>query len=67
MSKNVKVRTNNTVKSPIVYKIKNIGEVVIILEKRRNWTRIKFDGEDNKTYIGWVFTRYISRLIVSLY
>ncbi|WP_010296715.1 SH3 domain-containing protein [Clostridium senegalense] len=62
IANDVEIRTNNTFESPIVYKMRNFGEVVVILETDDDWAKIKFDGEDNKTYIGWMFASYIERV-----
>ena len=55
------VRTNRTIKSPIIYKL-ILGEVVTVVDKCRSWTKIKFEGVDNYTYMGWIFTCYITKV-----
>lgn len=58
--KSLDVRTGRSIKSPIIYRL-SLGDTVIIIDKRKNWTKVKFTGKDDYDYEGWVFTRYISR------
>ncbi|MBU3176677.1 SH3 domain-containing protein [Clostridium estertheticum] len=55
------VKTGNNSRSPIIYKL-SLGETVKIIEGNRDWTKIQFDGKDNCSYMGWVFTIYIDRV-----
>lgn len=56
------VRTSNSTKSKVIaYAF--FGEVVEIVNKKRNWCLIKRYDSENDTYVqGWVFTRYLGRI-----
>ena len=55
------VREKDTTKSRIIYSL-NRGDVVKIINKQKNWTKIQYRNRDETIAItGWVFTRYISR------
>ncbi|MDF1875795.1 SH3 domain-containing protein [Sulfurimonas sp. SAG-AH-194-I05] len=56
------VRKNHSTKSKIIgYTF--FGEVVEIIEKKRNWCLIKRYDSESETYVqGWVFTRYLGRI-----
>lgn len=55
------VRSSNSIKSSSIYKL-SLGQVVRILHKNKNWTRIEYENEDESIIIrGWVNTRYISK------
>ena len=55
------VRSNNATKSAVIYSL-NRGDVVKIINKQKNWTKVEYKNEDETVIItGWVFTRYISR------
>ena len=56
------VRKSNSIKSKIIaYTF--FGEVVEIVNKKRNWCLIKRYDSESETYIqGWVFTRYLGRI-----
>lgn len=39
------------------------GQVVIVKQKNRNWTQIKWRANDTQqSYTGWVFTRFLKKL-----
>jgi hypothetical protein len=56
------VRKSNSKKSKLIgYTF--FGEVVEIVNKKRNWCLIKRYDSESETYIqGWVFTRYLGRI-----
>ncbi|URZ15483.1 hypothetical protein [Clostridium felsineum] len=55
------VRVSDSMKSYSIYKLK-LCQVVKIIHKNKNWTRIEYENEDGSIVIrGWVNTRYISR------
>ena len=55
------VRQNPNTKSPIIDEL-FLGEVVRIIEKRKNWTLVEYKQEISQKEIrGWVFTRYIRK------
>jgi len=56
------VRKSNSIKSKVIaYTF--FGEVVEIINKKRNWCLIKRYDSESETYIqGWVFTRYLGRI-----
>ena len=56
------VRSNNSTKSRLVGKL-YFGQMVRILQKKKNWTLIEYYGKDEDQIIikGWTFTRYIKR------
>lgn len=55
------VRSKDTTKSRIIYSL-NRGDVVKIINKQKNWTKIEYkNGDETVVITGWVFTRYISR------
>ena len=58
--KSLNVKTHNTTKSPVIYKL-SLGEIVIIIEKNQEWTNIQFIGKDDNNYIGWVSSRSIDK------
>ena len=58
--KSLNVKTSNNIKSPIIYKLP-LGEIVIIIDINREWTKIQFTGKDDCNYRGWVSTIYINR------
>lgn len=59
-SLNVRQRPQrNSKKIGVLY----VGQIVILLEKRRNWSLVVYNDESNKITIqGWVFTRYLKKL-----
>jgi hypothetical protein len=55
------VRVNHSTHSVCVGKL-YFGQLVHIIQKKRNWTLIEYLKKDDEFYIrGWVFTRYIER------
>lgn len=55
------VRVSNSIKSRSIYSL-NMGSVVKIINKQKNWTKIEYKNEDETVIIKrWVFTRYINR------
>jgi len=70
LSKNFRIVTKNDLivreRKTINAKIKgqlNHGDIVQIIEKKRNWTYVHFSNyEDSKIVEGWVFTRYLKQI-----
>lgn len=58
--KSLDVRVSGQLKAPIIYKL-SLGEVVTIVERQKDWTKVFFQGKDEVNYTGWVFSRYISK------
>jgi hypothetical protein len=40
----------------------HFGQVVRVVEKRRNWTLVAYQKEDGEVVKGWVLTRYLEKL-----
>lgn len=40
----------------------HFGQVVRVIEKRRNWTLVAYQKEDGEVVKGWVLTRYLEKL-----
>ncbi|WP_339229346.1 SH3 domain-containing protein [Aeribacillus sp. FSL K6-2833] len=40
----------------------HFGQVVRVIEKRRNWTLVVYQKEDGEVVKGWVLTRYLEKL-----
>ena len=58
---NLNVRSKNTINSAVIYCL-NKGDVVKIINKQKNWTKIEYKNDDETISVtGWVFTRYISK------
>ena len=58
---NLNVRSKNTINSAVIYCL-NKGDVVKIINKQKNWTKIEYKNNDETISVtGWVFTRYISK------
>jgi len=56
---NLNVRYSNSRKSKIVGTL-HFGNLVIIVNKRRNWTLVEWSDPNSEILIrGWVFTRYL--------
>ena len=56
------VRKSSSTKSKVIA-FTFFGEVVEIVNKKRNWCLIKRYDSESETYIqGWVFTRYLGRI-----
>ena len=53
------LRISPTKKAKIISKL-NVGTLVIVLEKRKNWIKIETTINDCKIQ-GWAFTRYVKR------
>lgn len=56
---NIRNISSATKKAKILGQL-NLGDVIKIIDKKKNWTKIYFENE-NVTIKGWVFTRYISK------
>lgn len=59
-SESLDVRTSNKLRAPIIYKL-SLGDIVNIIEKHDDWTKVAFQGSDENNYSGWVLSRYISK------
>ena len=57
---NVRLRLKPSTSSQILDELV-IGQVVTILERRKNWIKVEYMYEDEETLKGWVFTRYTAR------
>jgi hypothetical protein len=57
---NVKLRSAPTIKSEVV-ELLSLGQVVVFIEKQRNWTFVVVHFENGETASGWIFTRYVAR------
>ncbi|GAJ41738.1 SH3 domain-containing protein [Saccharococcus caldoxylosilyticus] len=40
----------------------HFGQVVRVIEKRKNWTFVAYQKEDGEVVKGWVLTRYLEKL-----
>jgi len=55
------VRRRNYQRSLLLGKL-YLGEIVFVIEKKKNWTLIQWQDEDNDLFIrGWVFSRYLKK------
>ena len=58
----LEVRNGKSIDAKIQGKL-NHGDVVQIIEKKRNWTYISFSNyQDGEVIEGWVFTRYLKQI-----
>lgn len=58
----LEVRKGKSIDAKIQGKL-NHGDVVQIIEKKRNWTYISFSNyQDGEVIEGWVFTRYLKQI-----
>lgn len=49
--------------SPAVANLQ-LGQVVVLLEKRKDWSRVAWRADDDSSALqGWVFTRYATRIV----
>lgn len=56
------VRIDMSTKKQIIGKL-SFGDIVEVVDKRRNWCLVKKYYSESDTYIqGWVFTRYLGRI-----
>lgn len=59
---NVRLRANPSTKSEI-YDELVLGQVVTVLNKKKNWIEVTYEYEDKKPISGWVFTRYTAKFV----
>lgn len=60
-TKNLEVRTNPAVKSPILGNL-HFGQVLVLVEKRKAWSLVAWSDDDGNIALqGWVFSRYVSK------
>ncbi|CAD6878421.1 hypothetical protein [Methylomonas albis] len=57
---NVKLRSAPNIKSEIV-ELLSLGQVVVFIEKQRNWTFVVVHFDNGESASGWIFTRYVAR------
>lgn len=55
------VRQTNTRNTKAVDML-HFGQVVRVIEKRRNWSLVAYQKEDGEVIKGWVLTRYLEKL-----
>ena len=60
------LRKKPSVSSAILDEVE-LGQIVKILSKRRNWIEIEYHHESGEIMTGWVFTRYTKRFVNNLY
>ncbi len=41
--------------------ILNLGQVVAVIDEKKNWVKIEYETVDGSHYKGWVFKRYVSK------
>lgn len=57
---NVRLRSQPSTKSEVLDEL-DLGQVVAVVSKERNWIEIQYEYEDGETKVGWVFARYTSK------
>ena len=57
---NVRLRSKPRTDSNIIDDLK-FGQVVTVLDKKKNWIKVSYSYEDDEVLIGWVFTRYTAK------
>lgn len=61
IGKSLNVRVNPSAQSPIIGKL-HVGQVVRLIEKRKDWSRVVWADDELGTVIqGWVFSRYLGK------
>ncbi|AUN00134.1 hypothetical protein CF060_08365 [Clostridium botulinum] len=55
------IKSDCSMKSNTIAKL-DVGKVVEILYKNKNWTLIEWECEDGNTNTGWTLTRYLARI-----
>ncbi|NFB52043.1 hypothetical protein EXM40_04310 [Clostridium botulinum] len=55
------IKSDCSMKSSTISKL-DVGKVVKIVYKNKNWTLIEWECEDGNTNIGWTLTRYLARI-----
>lgn len=58
---NLKVKRSSRVDSETLYTL-NFGNLVELIDKKRNWARIRITNYDSEVIEGWVFTRYLEKI-----
>ncbi|GAF24660.1 hypothetical protein JCM19047_4588 [Bacillus sp. JCM 19047] len=57
------VREGDKKKSSVIGFVEE-GDVVLIAEKKRNWTKVGFYNDNGKLTEGWVLTRYLKEIAI---
>ena len=57
---NVRLREKPSTSSNILDEL-DLGQVVFVVSKKRNWIEVMYKYENNEVLRGWVFTRYTAR------
>lgn len=61
--KNLPVHNSKSLKSRVIGEL-YFADVILIIEKKKNWTLIEYNNTKEDIYIkGWVLTRYIIRFV----
>ncbi|EAT16739.1 SH3 domain-containing protein [Desulfuromonas acetoxidans] len=58
---NLRLRASPNKNSSIINKLQ-LGQLVMVISKKKNWIEIQYTCSDTEIYQGWVFTRYTTRL-----
>jgi len=56
---NVRLRSSPSTNSAILDELQ-LGQVVLVLSKKKNWIEVQYNYNNDETLQGWVFTRYTS-------
>ncbi|WP_027339971.1 SH3 domain-containing protein [Halonatronum saccharophilum] len=56
----LEVRKSETINSEIVDHL-YFSNVVLVVRKKRNWMLVKYNNQEDKPVIGWIFSRYTSK------
>jgi uncharacterized protein YgiM (DUF1202 family) len=57
---NVQLRAKATAKSECLDEL-TIGQVVTVLDKRKNWAEVVYKYDDGQVFHGWVFLTYTAK------
>lgn len=57
----MRVRITNKVDSSSIGKV-YFGQLVRVVQKKRNWSLVQYENESGELIEGWVFTRYLSEV-----
>ena len=56
------LRNESSIKSETLDMLR-LGQLVVFMEKNRNWTKVMVQYEDGNIITGWVFTRYVTKFV----
>lgn len=57
---NVRLRSHPSTRADVLDEL-DLGQVVAVVSRERNWIEVRYEYEDGETKVGWVFARYTSK------